>query len=70
MDDVLVILPNQYCENNKLNELNNVRRDIQFTVEMEKENTIPFFDTLIHRKEDTVKFSVYRKPTNKDELIH
>ena len=28
VDDVLVILPNQYCANNKLNELNSARRDI------------------------------------------
>ena len=31
---------------------------------------LPFLDTLIHRGNQGVLFSVYRKPTNKDDFIH
>ena len=31
---------------------------------------IPFLDVLIHRCSDGLRFSVYKKPTNKDDFIH
>ena len=40
---------------------------IQFTVEQETENVLPFLDTVVHRVENIAKFSVYRKPINKDD---
>ena len=70
VDDVLVVMPEQTNVDNKLRMLNNVNNDIQFTVEMENENKIPFLDTLIERSNEEVKFSVYRKPTNRDDFIH
>ena len=49
---------------------NSVSDGIQFTVEREQEGKIPFLDTLIRKRGDRVRFSVYRKPTNKDDFIH
>ena len=70
VDDVLVILPKNTNIDNKLRRLNDVNSDIQFAVEIEEENQIPFLDTLLHRRDDDVRFSVYRKPTNRHDFIH
>ena len=37
---------------------------------MENDNKLPFLDTVIHRRDNDVIFSVYRKPTNRDDFIH
>ena len=39
-------------------------------MEEEIEETIPFLDTLIHREDTSASFSVYRKPTHKDDYVH
>ena len=39
-------------------------------MEAENNGKIPFLDTLVHRTGNSLKFSVYRKPTNKDDFIH
>ncbi|XP_063871036.1 uncharacterized protein LOC135106189 [Scylla paramamosain] len=70
VDDVLVIVPKGTNINNKLTLLNKVHKDTQFTVEEEQDNRLPFLDTVIWREEEGVSFSVYRKPTNKDDFIH
>ncbi|XP_076036842.1 uncharacterized protein LOC143022503 [Oratosquilla oratoria] len=70
VDDILVIMPEESNINNKLRMLNDVNEHIQFTVEMEMERKLPFLDTLIHREDSSAKFSVYRKPTNRDDIIH
>ena len=44
--------------------------NIQFTIEVENERKLPFLDMLIVRSEDKLKFKVYRKETNKEDLIH
>ncbi|XP_076059679.1 uncharacterized protein LOC143036316 [Oratosquilla oratoria] len=70
VDDILVIMPEESNINNKLRMLNDVNEHIQFTVEMEMERKLPFLDTLIHREDSSAKFSVYRKPSNRDDFIH
>ncbi|XP_076059672.1 uncharacterized protein LOC143036309 [Oratosquilla oratoria] len=70
VDDILVIMPEESNINNKLRMLNDVNEHIQFTVEMEMEGKLSFLDTLIHREDSSAKFSVYRKPTNRDDFIH
>ena len=40
---------------------------IHFTVQQVMENMLPFLDTVVHRVGNIVKFSVYRKPINKDD---
>lgn len=70
VDDVLVIIPKNTNTENKVRMLNSVNPDIQFTVEEEINDKLPFLDTIIWRCDKKAKFSVYRKPTNKDDFIH
>ena len=70
VDDVLGVVPKNANIDNKLRMLNTVNDNIQFTVEHEEECKLAFLDTLIHRGERDVKFSVFRKPTNRDDFIH
>ncbi|XP_076030421.1 uncharacterized protein LOC143018721 [Oratosquilla oratoria] len=50
--------------------LNEVDESLQFIVELEVDHKLPFLDTMIHRATKEVRFSVYRKPTSKDDFIH
>ena len=70
VDDVLVIMPSNANVNNKLRRLNMVNENIQFTIEEEANNQLPFLDTIIYRREEGTRFSVFRKPTNKEDYIH
>ena len=70
VDDVLVVVPEDVCLDEKLRNLNQVEEKIQFTIERENDRKIPFLDTLIMRCGSGVKFSVYRKPTNKEDYVH
>ena len=70
VDDVLVVMPEGVNTDNKLRMLNGVDEHIQFTVELEVDKKLPFLDTIIHRGDESASFSVYRKPTNKDDFIH
>ena len=53
-----------------MNKLNNVEPSIKFTYELEVNNNLPFLDTLLHRQDDKILRSVYRKPTYKNDIIH
>ena len=71
VDDVLACVPADTDLTNLLHALNAVDPVIQFTVEEEKDDQSPFLDTLLLRNGQSLKFSVYRKPTNKNDLyIH
>ena len=51
--------------------LNSIHHSIKFTIEEEKENCLPFLDTLIKRREDgSISVSVYRKPTHTDQYLN
>ena len=70
VDDVLAIISKNANIDNKLRLLNNVHHKIQFTVEKENNGNIAFLDVMIKRTNVGPKFSVYRKPTNKNDFIH
>ena len=71
VDDTIVFINKRRNLNKLIEELNNIHPTIKFTFEEEKQNeTLPFLDTKIHRYNDTLKFSVYRKSTNKNDFVH
>ena len=52
------------------NHLNSLNRHIQFTVEKEENNSIPFLDTRTTRNPDgSITTSVYRKPPHTDKYL-
>ena len=67
VDDILVVMLENSNASNKLHMPNELNRYIQFMVEMEMYGTLPFLDTVIHCGVESAKFSVHRKPTNKDD---
>ena len=70
IDDVLFIYPDNHNLADITHELNSVEPTIEFTHEEEVNYTLPFLDINLHRSEAALNFSVYRKTTNKDDLIH
>ena len=70
VDDVLCFVPSETDLPRLLQELNNIDAAIQFTTEEENNGKIPFLDTLILRDGERLKFTVYRKPTYKNDLVH
>ena len=70
IDDVLIIYPRRTKIDELVNKLNNVEPSIKFTYELENNNNLPFLDTLLHRENDKIQRSVYRKPTYKNDIIH
>ena len=55
---------------NIIKKLNKVESTINFTHEIEINKTLPFLDILIHNTDNYPLFSVYRKPTDKGDLIN
>ena len=56
--------------NNVLSYLNSCYSNIQFTMEIEQNNQIPFLDVLLIRKVEKISTTVYRKVTNTDIYIN
>ena len=70
-DDILLICPTRTNTKQIVEKLNQVDVNIQFTLEEEHDdNTLPFLDVNIHRTNDGLHFSVYRKSTYKNDLTH
>ena len=70
VDDILTVLPAGIDVNDLLFNLNNQVPSIKFTLELEKDNCLPFLDVLIHREPFQCKFSIYRKHTNNLTYVH
>ena len=50
--------------------LNSINPNIQFTLEVESDGTLPYLDVLLHHNEDgSIVTSVYRKPTHTDKYL-
>lgn len=71
MDDTFVVWP--HGEDNLhtfLQHLNNINKNIQFTIETEKNGRIPFLDVEVSRKDNMrLGHKVYRKPTHTDRYL-
>ena len=70
IDDILLICPQRTDIEKLTTNLNKIEDTINFTHEEEINNTLPFLDVMIHRKTPNLEFSVYRKPTYKNDLLH
>lgn len=53
-----------------LNFINNLHRNIKFTLEIEKDKTINFLDLTITTKNNKHDFAIYHKPSHTDITIH
>lgn len=69
VDDLFCIIKKSAVEET-LKTLNSFHKDIKFTTELEKDGKLPFLDTLIIRKENTVAINWYQKPTATGRIIN
>ena len=65
VDDTYCFAKSEYT-NNILLSLNSFHQNIKFTIEIEKDDAIPFLDMLIIRKAGKIETTVYRKKTYTD----
>ena len=71
MDDVISLWNYGEAElRGFLDHLNTYDRNLQFTLEVEIENKLPFLDVLIIRNADELDFTIYRKPTQNNRYLH
>jgi hypothetical protein len=72
VDDTNVLWPHGKEELDKFfQHLNNISKDIKFTMELEENGSIPFLDVLINKKEDgNLGHVVYRKKTHTENYLH
>ncbi|BHF81907.1 hypothetical protein SprV_0802504200 [Sparganum proliferum] len=69
VDDTFVIIKRQMVKEFH-DVLNSIFPDIQFTMEAEANNQLPFLDVLVHRKPNGhLKTTVYRKATNTRQIL-
>jgi len=70
VDDVLLIYDSQHTYiHSLLHDFNSIHPNLQFTQEVEQNNTIIYLDIAIHKTPMNIKISVYRKPTFTDTII-
>jgi len=70
IDDIAFITSDNRNLEELLNKINEVHDKIEFTMEKPVNNQLPFLDTVIHLGGENFQFSVYRKPSNKEDLIN
>jgi predicted GIY-YIG superfamily endonuclease len=71
VDDCICVYNCKKIDEQKLlDQLNSKSQHIQFTIEKEEHNSLPFLDIHIHRHTDKLTFTVYRKPTDKGILLN
>ena len=71
VDDVLAIfLGTRRQLQNFLNFINDLHRNISFTIEIEVNDSINFLDLSITKQNNKLNFSIFHKPTHTDMVIH
>jgi hypothetical protein len=71
MDDILVMWSHGMERLQEfLSRVNSLRSSIQFTLEMESGNLLPFFDVLVYRRGTAFLTKAYRKPTHTGHCLH
>jgi len=70
VDDILIIFdPNYSSIQAILDDFNALHRNLQFTAELEENNTINYLDITIQKTPTSWKTAIYRKPTFTDTII-
>jgi hypothetical protein len=71
IDDILIIYDNNKTHTDTmLMEFKTIHLTINFTREYETDKKTNFLDLTIQIKHDKLNFTIYRKPTSTDILIH
>ena len=65
VDDVFAVVKQDEVDS-LLMDLNNRHKNIEFTVEIEKDGKLPFLDIMVDRN---LSFGIYRKPTHTQRII-
>ena len=68
VDDILAIVNEKHVED-ALKLLNLQEKSIKFTMDMEKDNMLPYLDLKLIRNNNSISFGIYRKDTNTDSYI-
>lgn len=63
LDDTFVIFKDESSANNFLEFVNSIHPNLEFTIEKESNNVLPFLDVNVTREQNCFNTSVYRKPT-------
>jgi len=70
IDDILIIyIQNKINEQTILEEINKIDQNLQFKMCTEEDNIINYLDITIHRNNNNIDISTYRKPTGTDTPI-
>ena len=70
VDDILIIYDqNKTNKQTVLEEIYKIDQNLQFKISTEENNTINYLDITIHRNNNNVDISIYRKPTGTDTTI-
>ena len=70
VDDTLMIMPDQSAAETFLGTLNDIHPQLEFTMELNINNKIPFLGMNISKVNNMLETSLYRKPTNTGLLLH
>ena len=71
VDDTFVIFDGTTRQANMLlHYMNNINKNIQFTLEIESDNAINFLDLTFMKHNNKFQYRIYRKPTTTDGVIH
>lgn len=69
VDDIFAVIDRDKVDE-CLQLLNSIEDTVNFTVEIEKEGTLPFLDLKVIRVNNRLEFDIYRKPTHVDVYIN
>jgi hypothetical protein len=71
VDDIICIFDNTVDPTIALNNINNIHKHLQFTIEEEQNKQINFLDlTISKNRNNKIEFNIYRKPTDTNNIIH
>ena len=70
VDDTLTVMPNRVTAGQFLDTLNSTHSSLKFTMEVEREGSLPFLGTELLNRAPKIESKVYIKRTNTGLLLH